>query len=116
MSMHTITIIACFFVLSLGLSGCMSSLETRNPAQPPEARNPAQPLVGFADVHNHQFAYLGFGGLAVVGEAFSPDALIEHALSADTDIAIHGLGHIGDPLALVDGPEAGRRLILNSGY
>jgi len=51
------TIIACFFALTPWLSGCMSSLETRNPAQP---------LVGFADFHNHQFAYLGFGGLAVV--------------------------------------------------
>jgi microsomal dipeptidase-like Zn-dependent dipeptidase len=28
--------------------------------------------VGFADLHNHQFAYLGFGGLAFHGKAFGP--------------------------------------------
>ena len=32
---------------------------------------------GFADLHNHQFAYLGFGGIAFHGKAFGdmPDAL-----------------------------------------
>lgn len=34
---------------------------------------PTQPVIrGFADTHNHQFAYLGFGGKAFVGGAYGP--------------------------------------------
>ena len=109
MHMYRMTVIACFFALSLWLSGCIPSVETRKPAQPL-----AQSRVGLADIHNHQFAYLGFGGLAVVGKAFSPDS-IEHALSSETDSRIHGWWHSEDQLALFDGPEAGR-FIDNGGY
>jgi len=28
-------------------------------------------LKGFADIHNHQFSYLGFGGVAFHGRAFN---------------------------------------------
>jgi hypothetical protein len=49
---------------------------------------------GFADIHNHQFAYLGFGGLAFHGEAYGE---IHKALSwcdyvqdSFPPIAIHG--------------------------
>ncbi|MGH8248931.1 MAG: membrane dipeptidase [Gammaproteobacteria bacterium] len=33
---------------------------------------PEPPLVGFADIHTHQFANLGFGGRLVWGKAFDP--------------------------------------------
>jgi microsomal dipeptidase-like Zn-dependent dipeptidase len=36
-------------------------------------------IKGFADIHNHQFAYLGFGGNAYWGEAFGPiDQALPH--------------------------------------
>lgn len=38
-----------------------------------------QPVVGFADLHNHQFANLGFGGLLLWGEPFDEQG-IAHAL------------------------------------
>ncbi len=69
-------------------------------------------VFGYADVHNHQFAYLGFGGLAVVGTAFSPDDSIATSLAPDTPV--HGLWHLGDPISLFDGPRPG--MIGNGGY
>lgn len=39
----------------------------------------SQPIVGFADLHNHQFANLGFGGLLLWGEPFNEQG-ISHAL------------------------------------
>lgn len=39
----------------------------------------SQPVVGFADLHNHQFANLGFGGLLLWGEPFHEQGM-SHAL------------------------------------
>ena len=46
---------------------------------------------GFADLHNHQFANLGFGGLAFWG---SPSGPVETALPWCTPA--HGPGGVGD--------------------
>lgn len=47
---------AAFLLVALGTGlGC----------QPPDEPEPQPPLEGFADYHNHQFAYLGFGGTAI---------------------------------------------------
>lgn len=55
---------------------------------------------GFADLHNHQFAYLGFGGVAFHGRAYGP---LDQALPwCDFDrtveglVPIHGGGGVGD--------------------
>src|SRR5215831_13725549 len=40
------------------------------PGPPPVFSPQLMPSMGFADLHNHQFAYLGFGGRAFVGSAF----------------------------------------------
>ena len=48
-------------------------------------------LTGFADTHNHQFAYLGFGGKAFWGAAYGE---LEDALGGCT--AVHGPGGAGD--------------------
>jgi len=47
------------------------------PADPPGA---AGALFGFADLHTHQFANLGFGGLMIWGKPFSPDDNMATAL------------------------------------
>ena len=39
------------------------------------AAAPPTPITGFADVHVHQFANLGFGGLVVWGQSFTPGQL-----------------------------------------
>lgn len=46
------------------------------------ATSPGQ-IWGFADIHNHQFAYLGFGGLVMWGNAFDPNDDIAKALPWD---------------------------------
>jgi microsomal dipeptidase-like Zn-dependent dipeptidase len=51
---------------------------------------------GFADLHNHQFANLGFGGLAFWG---SPSGPVESALPWCTPA--HGLGGLGDVIGNV---------------
>ena len=48
-------------------------------------------MKGFADTHNHQFAYLGFGGMAFHGRAFGA---MKDALPWCT--AVHGPGGVGD--------------------
>lgn len=53
-------------------------------------------LIGFADTHNHQFAYLGFGGKAFWGAAYGD---LEHALSPCT--AAHGPGGVRDVMGNV---------------
>ena len=63
----------------------------------------AQPgtMRGFADLHNHQFAYLAFGGKSFVGRAYGP---MSTALGAGYDMANHGLNHgldlVGSSLAV----------------
>lgn len=42
---------------------------------------PPPPVWGFADLHAHMFANLGFGGLAVWGKPFAPDDDIAKALA-----------------------------------
>jgi microsomal dipeptidase-like Zn-dependent dipeptidase len=48
---------------------------------------------GFADIHNHQFSYLGFGGNAFWGEAFGP---IDQVLASCDPV--HGAGGLGDAI------------------
>lgn len=76
------------------------------PALPPRIR-------GFADLHNHQFANLAFGGRAFVGEAFGPieqalphcDFGPEHSLlSPDWR---HGPGGVRDVLGALIGLTSG---------
>jgi microsomal dipeptidase-like Zn-dependent dipeptidase len=52
-----------------------------------------QPLRGVADLHNHQFANLAFGGLIVSGDAYGP---IEEALNPSRDRYNHGEWHTID--------------------
>ena len=56
------------------------------------ASAPPTPISGFADVHVHQFANLGFGGLVLWGQSFTPDNSIETALPWDDWTP----GHFGD--------------------
>lgn len=42
------------------------------------------PIIGYADLHVHQFAYEGFGGQLMVGKAFGP---IEDALKSCEDLS-----------------------------
>jgi microsomal dipeptidase-like Zn-dependent dipeptidase len=51
------------------------------------------PLLGFADIHNHQFANLAFGGKFIVGDAFGQ---LPTALDPAVDAAFHGPSHGGD--------------------
>lgn len=51
----------------------------------------AEPGVrGFADIHNHQFANLAFGGQFIVGQAYGP---VTEALSPFLDFVYHGPAH-----------------------
>jgi microsomal dipeptidase-like Zn-dependent dipeptidase len=49
----------------------------------PPSGNPALPVRGYADLHLHMFANLGFGGLTVWGDAFDPKGGVSQALRAD---------------------------------
>jgi len=57
-------------------------------------------VVGFADLHNHQFAYLGFGGMAFHGQAFGniADCLpwCDFVRGSLPPIPIHGPGGVDD--------------------
>lgn len=62
-------------------------------------------IKGFADLHNHQFAYLGFGGRAFHGRAFGPQAqalpwcdFFPPGFPPGTPgrIPVHGPGGMGD--------------------
>ena len=64
------------------------------------AAAPPAPITGFADVHVHQFANLGFGGLVVWGQSFTPDNSIETALPWDDWTP----GHFGDVVDKNDNP------------
>ena len=64
------------------------------------AAAPPTPITGFADVHVHQFANLGFGGLVVWGQSFTPDGSIETALPWDDWTP----GHFGDVVDKNDEP------------
>lgn len=70
------------------------------------------PGLGFADIHNHQFAYLGFGGRAFVGSAFGA---ISEALEHCT--LVHGplgsLDLLGNIASLVHDTGIGH---WNDGY
>ena len=63
---------------------------------------------GFADLHNHQFANLGFGGLAFAGLPYGP---MEKALAHCDRLDVHGPGGTLDVLGnlrnLIDGVTAG---------
>jgi hypothetical protein len=66
------------------------------------ASAPPTPINGFADVHVHQFANLGFGGLVLWGQSFTPDNSIETALPWDDWTP----GHYGDVVDKNDNPVA----------
>jgi len=58
---------------------------------------------GFADLHNHQFAYLGFGGLAFQGRAYGTSSrALRHCDAPVTvdgfPVSPHGAGGTGDLL------------------
>ncbi len=99
---------------------------TCNCTVPEPGATPGQPIWGFADLHAHQFANLGFGGAAFVGAPFDPYG-IEHALPAcgftvdfptvlpdgtrtDTDaltgVPVHGALHANDPFGFLAGNPA----------
>lgn len=61
----------------------------------PPAPAPADPLRGFADLHVHMFANLGFGGAVVVGAPYDPSGGIAKALAPDfgTDMDLVGIGN-----------------------
>lgn len=87
--------------LTLNLVGDARCLQT--PDDPQGALNtnahihlkqsPGHPLWGLAELHNHMFAYLGFGGAAVVGRAYS-DNFAAEAFPDDWDI--HPFYHVFD--------------------
>src|SRR4051812_42344469 len=75
----------------------------------PAAADPSrQPIVGFSDIHVHQFANLGFGGLLVWGAPFDPDGDITRALPwSDWTPAAAGdvVGPDGNPVGVVGCPN-----------
>lgn len=70
MRKHFVGMLAVLFV---GSTLLLSATAVR--AQVPHA-----PVSGFADLHVHQFANLGFGGMLISGEPFTADGKIETAL------------------------------------
>jgi microsomal dipeptidase-like Zn-dependent dipeptidase len=67
-------------------TGCARVDTSQLTPSPPLMLSPQlMPSMGFADLHNHQFAYLGFGGRAFVGSAFGE---ISDALESCT--LVHG--------------------------
>jgi len=65
---------------------------------------PDAPIWGIADLHNHQFSNLGFGGSMLWGSPFH-DQGIEHALGWCS--GVHGPGGIGDLVGLALGQGVG---------
>ena len=77
-------------------------------ATAPAADAGREPIVGFSDIHVHQFANLGFGGLLVWGAPFDPDGDIAKALPwSDWTPAAPGdvVGPNGDSVGLVGCPN-----------
>jgi uncharacterized delta-60 repeat protein len=70
MKKHFVGLLAVLFV---GATLLLSITSVR--AQVPHA-----PVSGFADLHVHQFANLGFGGMLIWGQPFTDDGKIETAL------------------------------------
>src|SRR5688500_5575173 len=58
---------------------------------------PPPPIWGFADLHAHMFANLGFGGLAVWGKPFVPDDDIAKALPWSDFAPYEDVGTVIDP-------------------
>jgi microsomal dipeptidase-like Zn-dependent dipeptidase len=58
-------------------AGCPKPSSQSQPPQPP-------PVVGLADYHNHQFAYLGFGGMAIT-HSIDPTAVCSPPPGYDRD-------------------------------
>ncbi|MDV3221702.1 membrane dipeptidase [Intrasporangium sp.] len=63
----------------LSASASQSEVATAETASVDNLTPSPSPVVGFADLHNHQFANLGFGGLLLWGEPFHEQG-IEYAL------------------------------------
>lgn len=61
------------------------------------------PVVGFADLHNHQFGNLGFGGLLLFGEPFHEEGLAHAVPWSDFTPAEEGevVRPNGDPVGLM---------------
>ena len=63
-------------------------------------------IPGFADLHNHQFSYLGFGGRVMWGKAYGPP---QESLGWCTEV--HGPGGAGDVIGNVFKKMYGGNLI-----
>src|SRR5215831_3166775 len=86
-------------LLTLKLAASAAAVNTIEPV--------GTPVQGFADIHNHQFANLAFGGRLLWGKAFDPGG-IDDALPwcdylpgkgpapLDPSVWVHGPGGIGD--------------------
>ncbi len=77
--------------VSVGNRGNVSNDSTQidlRITDPGDAYTPT--LRGYADIHNHAFANLAFGGKFLYGSAHGPESAV---LSVDGDIASHGLIH-----------------------
>jgi microsomal dipeptidase-like Zn-dependent dipeptidase len=61
-----------FFALTVFAAGMCNVARAQSTF--PGLTNP-NPIWGYADVHNHQFANLGFGGLFLWGEPFDPNGI-----------------------------------------
>lgn len=69
----------------------LSAVGAASPA--PADPSAAGALFGFADLHTHQFANLGFGGLMIWGKPFSPDDSMANALPY-SDFLPAGVGQV----------------------
>jgi microsomal dipeptidase-like Zn-dependent dipeptidase len=69
------------------------------PAARPAAAEPAPPPLvrGFADLHTHMFANMGFGGLAVWGKPFVPDGDMAKALPWSDFVPYADVGGVLNP-------------------
>jgi hypothetical protein len=68
-----------------------------------EAQAPT-PIVGFADLHNHQFSNLGFGGAVVWGEPFDPGG-IQAALPHCDFLKFNTLDYLDNVFTLNEIPD-----------
>lgn len=71
--------------------------------------DPNTPVWGFADLHAHLMAHLGFGGVLFSGEPDRPDGRMDLALSSERDAELHGVGGTG--VRFVPDPLLGIRII-----
>src|SRR5437016_4621385 len=73
------------------------------PQQPPPGLTNPNPIWGYADVHMHQFANLGFGGLLMWGQPYAPSGIADALPFCDFTNRIPIVGPLGNPLNIVGG-------------